>query len=77
MSTRAITTEQYHQLLGLRLLADRHEAALVSIEAAALAITGEPTAYGHTSDMIHGSRSVDELLGILNLAVSPQKEATP
>lgn len=67
---KAIPPSAYYQLLGLRLLADRHNAALEQITLAARALTGEEDEHGHTLDFVHGSRELDELLGLLGIEVS-------
>ena len=64
-----ITKAQYQQLLGLRLLADRHNAAVEEIEKAAIAITGDRE-NGHTTDWVFGFRTtVEELLALLHITV--------
>lgn len=68
--SRKITRSQELQLIGLMTLAETHNAALRDIESAALAITGEDReGSGHTSDAVYGSRSVQELLGVLGISV--------
>jgi hypothetical protein len=70
-----ITRAEYLQLLGLLTLAERHNKSLEEIRAAAAEITGErdshgaPSDNGHTADAVYGSRDLDELLRLLNIAV--------
>lgn len=64
-----ITKQQYVLLLGLRAVADSLLQQLESVEKAAIEITGEDDSLGHTSDMIYGSREVDEMLKLLKIEV--------
>jgi len=69
-SKQSITKSEYHQLLGLRVIAKRHWDALNEIEKAAREITGEKEGHGHADDMMSGSRPIDEGLEILGIKVS-------
>lgn len=69
-----ITRTQYHQLLGLMTLAKMHNDKLRDIEVAACVITGVvPGEYagncGHTSDMVYGSRELDDGLRCMKIEV--------
>lgn len=72
-----ITRSDYLKLLGLKLLADRHNAALKNIVEAANEITGEcePDGTpvftgGNTDDSFYGDmRTIDELIALLGLKV--------
>lgn len=69
-----LSREEYYQLLGLRVIADRHLAALKVIEQAAVSITGEKTDDGAaggtlTADYLWASRDLDDLLRVLKLKV--------
>lgn len=75
-----LTPMDHAQLLGLKLLADRHVAMLDEIEAAMLAITGETDRNGkaairgdgtHCGDCANGLIDVQQLLDKLGLTVSP------
>jgi hypothetical protein len=69
-----ITRTQYLQLLGLMTLAKMHNDKLRDIEISACAITGVvPGEYsgncGHTSDMVYGSRELDDGLRCMKITV--------
>lgn len=69
-----ITRTQYLQLLGLMTLAKTHNDRLRDIEVAACAITGVvPGEYAgnasHTSDMVYGSRELDDGLRCMKIEV--------
>jgi hypothetical protein len=76
---KQITRGQYYQLIGLRAVADHHEAQLKHIVRAAYSITGEWDTIGHTNDFVYGSRELDELLKLLEIEVVdviPEAELT-
>lgn len=56
------------KLLGLRALAQHHIKTISDIEKAAMAITGETMAHGHTADWIWGENfmSVRELIDYIH-----------
>jgi len=64
-----ITKSQYMQLIGLKTVADSLLKQLENVEKAAMEITGEDDSLGHTSDMIYGSRELDEMLKLLKIEV--------
>lgn len=72
---KSISPNERLQLIGLLTLARRHNAALVDLRSAALAITGEqdgdgvPDDCGHTSDAIYSDYDADDLLRRLEIAV--------
>lgn len=66
---KQITQRDYQALLGLRVLADRHVAALNEIHAAVMEITGEEDTIGHSNDSTYGSRELDEMLKLLEIKV--------
>ncbi len=70
MTRTTITANERLQLMGLLVLAKRHNAALKDIERAALAITGEDD-LGHTSDGLYCDYEADEILRRLNITVEP------
>jgi hypothetical protein len=72
MAGKTITRGEFHQLLGLHVIASRHLAALTEIENAAAAIT-EPgiAADGSlTSDYLWGSRTIESLFDALEIRVA-------
>jgi hypothetical protein len=72
---KTITRSDYYKLVGLHTVAIEHEKALKQILKAALSITAEQDDCGHTSDTIFGSRTVDELIELLDITVV--EEPTP
>jgi len=66
---KTITKQQYLQLAGLLTLAERYTGELEEIERAAMEITGEDDEWGHTSDAVYGTRSIAELLKLLEIIV--------
>lgn len=66
---KTITHAEYLQLLGLRLIADRHQSAMDELSKAAAAITGETDELGHTYDYVWSNRELDEMLDVLELKV--------
>lgn len=66
---KLISKNEYHRLVGLMALAERHNKTLVELEAAAREITGEVDDMGHTSDAIYGNTSVDELMKRVDLRI--------
>jgi hypothetical protein len=68
---RMISRHQYFQLLVIIAAATEQQKILKSLELAACAITGEDDNAGHTTDILWGSRELDEGLEILGVAVEP------
>lgn len=70
---RAVSKAEYQQLLGLKLLADQHNAALKAIVEAGEAILSEERGgHGHVADTMYAERGgIDDLLRLLNLTVEP------
>jgi hypothetical protein len=68
---KTITREQYLQLLGLKVLADKHNEALHDILSSAATITGEaePLGGGHTDEMVWSDLDVDTTLNGLGIEV--------
>jgi hypothetical protein len=68
---RLITRDQYMQLVGIVAASTEQQKILKSLELAACAITGEDDNAGHTTDILWGSRELDEGLEILGVGVEP------
>lgn len=69
---KTITHSQYLQLLGLMTLAKQYNAMLEQLLIAAATITQEKDVHtGHVSDMVYGSRELDDGLNCLEITVLP------
>lgn len=71
-----ITKAQYFQLMGLLVLGERLTRQGKEIEKAVSEIVMSPGAdadhvNGHVMDAVYGSRSLDELLKLLEIEVAP------
>lgn len=69
--SKTITKNQYHALVGLMVLAERYNRAIVEIELAAREITGDEE-HGHTSDEVYGgdgTPNADNLLRKLMITI--------
>ncbi len=66
---KTINQSEYLQLMGLLVLAKRHNDALNQIVDAVRAITGEEDDMGHSSDAVYSDYSADELLKKLDIRV--------
>lgn len=70
-----ITKAQYYQLMGLGAAYKAQYAVCAAIEKAAYAITqeltynGKPETSGHTTDWLFESRTLDEMLELLEIKV--------
>jgi hypothetical protein len=75
MDKTQITRSEYQQLLGLFVLAKRHQTALAEILNAVVEITGEGRDDGHCSDQVYGSDdpNVDALLKKLGITVADRE----
>lgn len=71
---KKISHSQYLQLVGLQVLAEKHNRMMHDIEACACEITGEDQA-GHTADILYGSRELDEGLKLMGIEVEPRPPA--
>ncbi len=68
---KTITKEQYYQLIGVVVLAKSYLDKINDLEKAALNITQEVYDIGgHTSDIVWGSRDLDEGLKIMGVKVN-------
>lgn len=66
---KTINRAQYQQLLGLAVLAEKHDQAMDDIHEAVRDITGEADTIGNSSDFVYSDRDVDRLLTNLEITV--------
>jgi len=69
--SKIISHSEYLQLVGLCTLATKHNEALVDIEAAARAITGDEQ-HGHTSDGIYCDEGAAYIIERLEITVAKE-----
>lgn len=73
MSKITITRAEYLQLLGMKMMSDRHLARLNELVDSARAITGEEDKWGHMGDlMFTEDETVDNQLRKLGITVLPE-----
>lgn len=66
----SISKKEYHQLLGLKVLADKHNQSMHEIVAAAKELVGDADKdYSHMDDWAWGSRETDEVLRLMKVEV--------
>jgi hypothetical protein len=73
--TRDITYRQYLELLGLLVLAARHNQAILDIKLATAALLGETDTGGHVADAVYGDTDAEVLLRRLAITVAPRRGA--
>jgi hypothetical protein len=64
-----VTAHERLQVIGLLVLAERHNKALRDIEAAVMSITGETEQGGHSTDAVYSDYDADDLFGRLGITV--------
>lgn len=64
-----ITRTQYHKLLGLMVLAERHDKALQEILEAVKELVGDDEDCGHSMDAVYSDQNVDDLMSRLKITV--------
>lgn len=67
---KTITHNQYLQLVGLMTVCEKYNAMCTATLKAAAEIIGEDE-HGHTSDILFGSRPLDEGLKLMGIDVLP------
>ena len=71
-----VARDEYLQLMGLLVLAKKHQAIMDDLEESVREITGEEGASGHSSDAVFDHHDADELLRKLGLGVKDPGEET-
>ncbi len=72
----SVRRSEYLQLVGLLLLANRHNDALQNIEDAIAEITGEGPG-SHSADAVYCNYSAEKLLNKLNITIAEEAAQSP